>query len=462
MELGFDTIGNATLIVYDEGPVLVTDPWFEGDAYFGSWGLSHEIPEEQRAAILGTRNVWVSHGHPDHLSGASLALLQDKTILLPDHVGRRIETDLTKEGFRTRILPDREWVSLSPRVRVMCITDYNQDAILLVKVGQSLIVNLNDASERGWGRLVRQVIADHPSSFLMALSGHGDADMIQVQLEDGTPMRPDLTRPVGQRIANRLDAYGAKYFVPFSSMHRYQRDDTVWANAFTTDLDAYGRGFDSKRGGEILPAFTRHNALTGDCTRIDPPLAADKTLPSTDFGDDWSEPLATHDVTALRTYLQRVDHFRTFLDEVVFRVAGVDHVVPLSPARKGRSILFEVPRGSLMTAVQYEVFDDLLIGNFMKTTFRGKWRRPSLYPDFTPYLTKYADNGQARTRREIASYFSKYGQRAPLDLAYSEGVRFLEQLEQSSTDIFRASGLRDSVLGKAARAAYAVVRGGKR
>ena len=43
------TIGNATLIAYDNNlPVLTTDPWFgdEDDAYFGSWTLSHEIPIE--------------------------------------------------------------------------------------------------------------------------------------------------------------------------------------------------------------------------------------------------------------------------------------------------------------------------------------------------------------------------------------------------------------------------------
>jgi hypothetical protein len=30
--------------------------------------------------------------------------------------------------------------------------------------------------------------------------------------------------------------------------------------------------------------------------------------------------------------------------------------------------VFEVPRKSLMDAVQWRIFDDLLIGNFMKTT----------------------------------------------------------------------------------------------
>ena len=38
---GVQTIGNATLIAYDDTPVLSTDPWMGGDhyAYFGSWYL---------------------------------------------------------------------------------------------------------------------------------------------------------------------------------------------------------------------------------------------------------------------------------------------------------------------------------------------------------------------------------------------------------------------------------------
>lgn len=46
IELGFDTIGNATVIAYDQGPILATDPWIGGAPYFGSWALAHEIPTE--------------------------------------------------------------------------------------------------------------------------------------------------------------------------------------------------------------------------------------------------------------------------------------------------------------------------------------------------------------------------------------------------------------------------------
>src|SRR5262245_6054127 len=75
MQLGFETVGNATLIAWDGRPVLATDPWIVGTAYFGSWGLSHTIPAAQLEAIRNADFLWFSHGHPDHLNADSLAQL---------------------------------------------------------------------------------------------------------------------------------------------------------------------------------------------------------------------------------------------------------------------------------------------------------------------------------------------------------------------------------------------------
>ncbi len=72
-------------------------------------------------------------------------------------------------------------------------------------------------------------------------------------------------------------------------------------------------------------------------------------------------------------------------------------------AGPGRAITFAVPRTSLMRAVEWEIFDDLLIGNFMETTLHGRWPTSGLYPGFTPYVTKYADNGRAHTDASCAS-----------------------------------------------------------
>jgi hypothetical protein len=149
MKLGFETIGNATLICHDTRPVLVTDPWITGSAYFGSWTLSHQIPNEQMNSIEQCEFVWISHGHPDHLSAESLKVLNTKKILLPDHVGGLIFRYLTDEGYDVHIIKDRVWTKLSDRIQVLCLCDYNQDATLLVDINGRLIVNMNDATALG-------------------------------------------------------------------------------------------------------------------------------------------------------------------------------------------------------------------------------------------------------------------------------------------------------------------------
>lgn len=106
MKTGFDTIGNAILTLYDNGrPVLVTDPWFTPQAYFGSWGQSHEIPEQQMNGILGAEYVWLSHGHPDHLN-AKLddyrnGFESDKCQMLPAYVRYNCTTAWTTVGRKS-------------------------------------------------------------------------------------------------------------------------------------------------------------------------------------------------------------------------------------------------------------------------------------------------------------------------------------------------------------------------
>ena len=415
MELGFETIGNATVIVHDRVPVLATDPWLRGAAYFGSWVLGHEIPPQQLEAALACPYVWISHAHPDHLSAESLELLRAATLLLPDHVGGRVARDLTELGYKIRVLPDRTWVSLSERVRVFCIADYNEDGILLVDVGGTLIVNLNDASDCGWGRALRAEVARFPKSFLLCLSGYGDADMFNFHDEDGRRVPAAVKAPFGETIARLTESVGARFFAPFSSMHQYQRTDSIWANEFTTPIDSHRVGFASD-SCEILPAYIRYDVLRDQIEEIRPAEIPVVPVDPRAFGDDWSERLEPDEARKVRGYFARFEHLRGALDFVRLRVGGEEHVIEMSrgPFRKG--LTFEVPRGSLVTAVTYRVFDDLMIGNFMKVTLHGPWAvGRALYPNFTPYVAKYGDNGLAYTRAELREYFAAYRRRAGFD-----------------------------------------------
>ena len=462
MELGFETIGNATLVVHDDGPVLACDPWIRGSAYFGSWGLAHEIPAAQDHAVRNAGAVWFSHGHPDHLNPASLPLFQETRVLLPDHVGGRIANDLRRDGYRVEVLPDGRWVRLSDRVRVLCIADVLQDAVLLIDVGGTLVVNLNDAADHGWGALVKRIVREYPQSYLLRLMGYGDADMINFFDAQGArvpgvgQLRKEAGFEVGADCARMAETFGVTHYVPFSSFHRYQRRDSAWANEFTTGVDDYPLGFRSDTV-TLTPPYVQVDCSdgpehAGTLMPINPVEAPDLVLPPSDFGDDWDDVLRPGELDGVAHYFQRVEHLERCIDHVDFVVGGREHRVPLGEGH-GRSLTFAVPRASLLAAVEWEIFDDLLIGNFMRTTLHGKWPVSRLYPDFTPFVTKYADNGRAHTRAEVKEYFAEYRRRTGT-LTWLRAT-----LEQQAKDAVRARLRPDSPAFAAARRAYSRLQG---
>lgn len=415
MEVGFETIGNATLLCHDRRPVLVTDPWVTGGAYFGSWGLSHQVPERQMASIKSCDYVWLSHAHPDHTSSRSLDLLKGAEILLPDHYGGILHAGLQERGFKTRVLQDRRWYQLSDHIRVMCIADYMQDAILLVDIDGRLIADFNDADDHGWGNIVKRIIRGYDVSFMLHLAGFGDADLINLYREDGTFITPRAARrrPVGRSMANWAKQWGTRYTIPFSSMHVYQRSDTAWISQYTTRLSDYPVGWNAK-SAELLPAFISYDVRKDSFEEINPEPNRDGIFDCKHFGDDWSEPMQPEDRSKITAYFKSISHLEKVYDFIRVRLGGIEHVTEFNNHRFDRGLTFEAPRHSFMTAIEYEIFDDVMIGNLLKVTLHGQFTSAPLYPDFTPYVTKYGDNGRAKSKAELDAYFAAYRRKYPL------------------------------------------------
>jgi len=418
MDLGFETIGNACLICHDGGPVLATDPWLKGSAYFGSWTTSHEIPAEQLAHVKACKYLWISHGHPDHLSQESLAELKDKELLLPDHFGvhggGRIARELREMGYNVRVLKDGVWTALSPRIKVLSLGDYNQDAALLIDLGGRLLVDSNDASDNGGGEFVRSIVRQYKDSYLLALTGYGDADMIHFYDEQGRRLPPPAMKkePFLDGLELVLQSFGIRAYVPFSSQHRYQRTDSAWANECATPPEVYRTSFKTK-GLELLPIFCRYDFKRDEVRSLNPPARPNLLVPPEQFGDNWTDELEPADVEKLRSYFARFEHLKSFLGWIDFRVGGKSNRLEID-SHHPLGLTFATPRASLMTCVEYEIFDDLMIGNFTKTTVHGPWGREgtqALYPDFIPFVTKFGDNGGAHTKDELVVYFNEYKRR---------------------------------------------------
>jgi hypothetical protein len=436
------TTGNATIIVYDGTPLLASDPWIgdEEPAYFGSWVLSHRIPQTLKDDIAACQYIWFSHGHPDHLNPTSIERFRGRKILLADHVGSRIYKDITPNGFDVTILPDRQWVTLSDHVKVHCITTRIQDSILLVDVAGRLFINLNDAGTRDCSRYIRGIARHYRDAYVLALSGYGDADMINIYDESGAFVTPRAARrpSVGAQLNNLCKATGARSVIPFSSFHQYQRDDSIWAEAYTTPFDAFQQGLAS--GIDFIPPFSSVDCRSG---AIETPRHEELVVtprPSTEFGDNWSDQLEPRDVAAIEAYFARKERVRRHFGFVTFKVGGREHTIRME-GRKDRGVTFEVPRGSLMTSVDYRIFDDLLIGNFMKTTLHGLPSLNATPAEFNYAIAKYGDNGRAETESEIATYLAEYRRRAGIDYVLSaledQSRNFLTRFAKQDTPLYR-------------------------
>ena len=415
--LGIKTIGNATLVAYDKVPILSTDPWFgdEHPAYFGSWILTHKIPQDIKKDILKSKYIWFSHGHPDHINPETIKEFKHNKILLPDHYGSRIAKSLEEENYNIEILPDREWVNLTDKIRIKCITTYWQDGILLLDVNGNLFVNLNDASTTSCTRYIRKEVSKYKNTYLLSASGYGDADMINFFDESGKFIVPSAKSNVlvGEQLSLYAKTIGTKSVIPFSSQHQYQRSDSIWAQEYATPEEAYKIGLYKDINFVDQYSYIDCNdnkSYKIECETIKPNIKSPEV-----FGDSWSEELTKEDIVKVRDYFLKKERLHKFISFINLRVGKKDNLIKFNNNSK-RGITFEVPRNSLMTSIEFEIFDDLLIGNFMKTTLHNL---NSLYDyDLCRIVAKYGDNGLCQSEKDLKMYFDTYRERAGWEFVY--------------------------------------------
>jgi len=162
-----------------------------------------------------------------------------------------------------------------------------------------------------------------------------------------------------------------------------------------------------------------------------------------EFGDNWSDSLDADEFALCRNYFKRKEHIVNTLGFITLRVGKKDYQIVLNPRIK-KGITFECPRHSFMAAVKHEIFDGLLIANFMKVTLHNV---TGLYPGFTPYVAKYADNGRAETEAQLNAYSKTYRERSTAEFV-------LAMLHRTSEGIFRRTFSNQSQVFRISKKIY--------
>ena len=136
-----------------------------------------------------------------------------------------------------------------------------------------------------------------------------------------------------------------------------------------------------------------------------------------EFGDNYSDVLERSDLLKINDYFHKRKELFKFLNFINFRVGNKDNFIDFYK-KKNKGITFSLPRNSLMEAIEYEIFDDLLIANFMKTTLHNM---ESLYDtEFNQKLTKYSDNGRVFTEEQLKKYYKFYTKKSGREFIYDK------------------------------------------
>jgi hypothetical protein len=422
----FETLGNATVQLFEDSrPVLATDPWLVGTCYFGSWALDHALTPGQIANVVNSDYIWISHGHPDHLNHESLELLpKGKKFLLPDHYDKEIKHFLEEKGFAVTVLPYRSWFPISSNIQVMCLDNINQDAILVVRLGDALLINLNDSPIAGELSFLRGLVRRHPNekTYLLALCSI-DADMFNFVDDRGrSVVEPPHERKPGAiwNVARLADGLGVKNFCCSSSQHIYVRADSIWANQYRITWSDIQRHW-SRPNVRLIEPFVSIDAATGAVTRNHPTQSPDESQITDRTGDDdWNAKLSAEEWSSVEAFFRRFDMIRPHLDFIEVVIGGETRRFNLDSARrpapgKARGVRFLAPRQSFLETIKWGFFDDLLIGNFMKVHLINT----RLYPRFTPLVAKLGGNAKVYSRQQYRKFLRRYLLRNPIGtLAY--------------------------------------------
>ena len=144
-------INHASILVKHGDITLLSDPWYQGDAFHKGWNLIHELQDDKIITLLdNVTHLWISHEHPDHFSILFFKKFGHKLkanniqILFQNTNDRRVESFLSKSGYNLKIIDFNYWLKLSNDFEVLCFKDGFYDSGLVIKTSDKTIINLND------------------------------------------------------------------------------------------------------------------------------------------------------------------------------------------------------------------------------------------------------------------------------------------------------------------------------
>jgi hypothetical protein len=226
-------INHASVKIYGKDCCLLSDPWYQGDAFNKGWNLLIELTDEEIYNLLeDVTHIWVSHEHPDHFSIGFFkkflpTLIENNTsFLFQETKDKRVLNFVKKSGLNCVELPFLESVEVGDDFSVTCFKDGFYDSALLVSTEGKKILNLNDCSIRSESRALE----------IKNITGECDVLLTQFSYaawkggRNNVEWRLDAAKEKLDTLKLQVDVFNPKYLIPFASYIYFSNKENMYLN----------------------------------------------------------------------------------------------------------------------------------------------------------------------------------------------------------------------------------------
>lgn len=275
---------NHASLLLEVGKVrLLFDPWLEGTAFSGGWGLRYDNPDAFPVGGTAT-HLWISHWHSDHLHVPSLQKLVSMNpniaVLANVSANFTMVDRMAALGFRdVRPLGEREAMELDGRTTVTRYPTAGIDNMLHVTSDEWSLLNYNDCNLPA--RAI-QSLRRHIGPIDVLFTNYNHAGKLFDHDDDETRKRQLL-----QVLELTTEALDPTRVVPFASNHYYRTAESADQNSSMLgfdDLDQLARGdarYVVPRIGDVVD-FESPVRATVEARR---PSLTPRELETHDYGD---------------------------------------------------------------------------------------------------------------------------------------------------------------------------------
>ena len=250
------TLGHASFALFQDGenPILLTDPWLVGSAYWRSWWLQHYPSQEDLDWTAKSAFIYVTHEHPDHFHMPTIRRLgHNPFYLFPELPERGYLDHITRLGYHAELVEPLRWRPLADGVCILSIPVLTDDSLLLVDTPTALILNLNDAKPLPSVVKAIRRLADRIDKPRVLLCSYSPASLVNSFVDDTGTVALKSPRHYVDYISRLSDALGANFYLPFASQVVFSRMDSCWANGHRTTYQHLQRYWDSR--AHLLPPY---------------------------------------------------------------------------------------------------------------------------------------------------------------------------------------------------------------